>query len=198
MKRSIPIALALCAALATSSYAAAGPRMTYMMDRDSSVVAPDRVGRWDWGINIAAGFNDRSDDTAFYSTSIAYGVTPWIALGAEAGWQEASLSNTEDLGLVPVLADIIIRVPTVNATVVPYMVVGLGVMGAYVTDTNNNDSDNTSFGWKLGGGVDWFLNERWILNLELAYYGSSADLPRSSAGDSTSFWTLGGGLKYVF
>lgn len=203
MKRSIALVALFVFSLVSASYAA--PRRTTYSDTPATA-APDRVGRWDMGLFADFAFNSDSDSTGFYGGTVAYGVTPWIALGVSAGWQEAEVDtdSDQDLGLVPIMADIIVRFPNVHATVVPYGVLGLGVIGAYVTDengvgpTNNgDDSDDTAFGWKIGAGVDWFLNERWIMNFELAYYSADPDLTNTQVSD-IDFWTLGAGIKYLY
>lgn len=171
--------------------------------------APDRVGHFDIGVSAAGAFNSDSDNTGFYSMAISYGLTEWFAIGVEAGWQEASGDlDAEDLGIVPILADLTLRVPysavQIHEDLVPYLTVGLGYTAAYVTDengtgpTNNGDDvDDSGFGWKIGGGFDWFFHPNWALNFEVAYYDSSLDLPGSSIND-TDFVTVGGGLKYAF
>ena len=197
-KRFLGLTLAMFLALSVNAHAA--------MHADGAVLAPDRVGHVDWGIGIAGAFNDTADDTYFVSTSIAYGVTPYIALGVEAGWQESDgAASDETVGWVPILADIIVRVPTIHESLVPYGILGLGVGGVYVTDdngsgpTNNgDDSDDTGFAWKLGAGVDYFINPNWIFNFEFAYWDIDVDLPRTSVGDAVSFWTVGVALKYLF
>lgn len=204
MKRSLALVALLVLGFSTTSFAALS-RTTYSDRGTTSAIAPDRVGQWDMGLFAGYAFNSDSDDTGYFGANIAYGVTPWIALGMEAGWQESTLSSDEDndLGLVPILADIIVRLPNVHSTIVPYGVLGLGVIGAYVTDDNgvapNNDGQDvsdTSFGWKIGLGADWFMNENWILNFEWSYYSSSADLGRFDI--DPDFWTLGVGVKYVY
>lgn len=196
--------LALPALLFTTASYAAPQRTTYN-DRGFTAQAPDRVGQWDFGVFADFAFNGDSDDTGFFGASAAYGVTPWIALGLEAGWQESELSQDpdSDLGLVPIMADIIVRFPNTHQTIVPYGVLGLGVIGAYVADDNGvspsndgDDVDDISFGWKIGIGADWFVNDKWIVNFEWAYYNSDPDLQRFDA--DVDFWTLGAGLKYVY
>ena len=172
----------------------------------SSASAPDRVGHVDWGVGVSAAFNESSDTAPFYSTTLAYGVTPYIALGAEAGWQEADgEAADETVGIVPILADIIIRIPDVHESIVPYGILGLGIGGVYVEDdngtgplNNGDDSDDTGFAWKLGAGIDWFINTQWILNFEFAYWDVDVELPGTILDDQTSFWTLGVALKYLF
>ena len=197
-KRFLGLTLALLLGLSVNAHAA--------MHTGGGIMAPDRVGRVDWGVGIAAAFNDTADDAAFISTSIAYGVTPYVALGVEAGWQETDgAASDETVGWVPILFDIIVRVPTVHESLVPYGILGLGLAGVYVTDdngsgpTNNgDDSDDTGFAWKLGAGLDYFINSNWIFNFEFAYWGVDVDLPRTSVGSSADFWTLGVALKYLF
>lgn len=172
---------------------------------NSGAAASDRVGRFDAGVNIAGALNDGAKDSAFVSASVAYGVTPYLAIGVEGGWQEADgRASDETVGYVPILADIIVRVPNVHETIVPYGILGLGIAGVYVTDSdgsgNNNGSDSydTGFAWKLGAGFDWFLNRSWIFNGEFAFWDADVNLPVTSLGNNVSFWTIGVGLKYLF
>ena len=169
--------------------------------------APDRVGHAELGVLGGGAFNDSgADDAGFIQAAWDYGVTPYIALGVEGGWQEASGSfSSEDVGSVHIMGDIILRNPDWHDNLVPYGILGLGVIGQYVTDedggapTNNgNDVDDTGFGWKLGGGLDWFINPNWVLNFEVAWFSSSVDLPGSSVANGVDYWTVGGGIKFVF
>ncbi len=169
-------------------------------------LAPDRVGKWDLGIGIAASMNDKTDDSSFVYSQVSYGVTPYIGLGVEAGWQEADLNGTSDetIGAVPILFDIIIRVPTVHEAFVPYGILGLGVAGVYDTDengagnNNGDDTDDIGFAWKLGAGFDWFINSNWIFNFEFAYWSADVQLVRTAIDDGYDWWTAGVALKYVF
>ena len=166
----------------------------------SDVMAPDRVSKWDWGVGISGGINDEANDAVFLSTAFSYGVTPYIGLGVEAGWQEADSDNTAEdtIGVVPIMADIILRIPTVHDKLVPYGVLGLGGAGVYISRDNQDDVDDTAFAWKLGGGADWFISDNRILNFEFAYWNAGAELPGTSVDDDYNWWTLGVGLKYVF
>ncbi len=164
----------------------------------SEALAPDRVGKWDLGLGVAAGMNDSVDDAAFFYGQISYGVTPYIGLGVEAGWQEAEGVSNETIGVVPVMADIIIRIPTIHEAIVPYGILGLGGVGVYAELDNRNDVDDIAFAWKLGAGADYFINSNWIFNFEFAYWSTDVNLPATSVGDSFDWWTIGVSLKYLF
>ena len=166
----------------------------------SGTMAPDRVNKWDLGIGVAGGFNDEdADDAAFVYGQISYGVTPYVGVGIEAGWQEADSSvNNDSIGVVPVMADIILRLPTVHESLVPYGILGLGGAGVYVTRDDRDDVDDTAFAWKLGAGADYFINSNWIFNFEFAYWSADVNLPTTQIGDGFDWWTVGVSLKYVF
>lgn len=161
----------------------------------------DRTNRNDFGVQLAGGFSNEEIDDAFYvGASYSHGMNPWWALGIEAGWQESDFdtNNDNDLSMVTVFGDIIGRINPENSPVVPYGVLGLGVLHAY-TDTNSNDDDETAFAAKFGLGVDWFLDRNWILNVEGAYIATGADIRNGTANtENLDHWRFGGGLKYAF
>jgi outer membrane protein W len=186
--------------------------------------APDRTGRWDAGVNLAAAIPSDSDtDTALQvGGNLAYGVNEWFAVGFSGGWQQHDVdgttsgaivvSGTEVTG-VPLFLDLIARVPTGAETFQPYGVLGLGAVLWDIDDATarsgattlavETDVD-TEFSTKVGGGVDWFLNERWIINAEAAYVFSSPEARVTVLGTSVTddidldYWTVGGGIKYLF
>ena len=180
-----------------------------MLAAQSAYAAPDRVGKTDIGLSVAAAIPDADDsDTAAYvGGSFAYGVQSWLALGASIGWAEfeESASGIEiEERAVPIFADIIFRVPATEAQAQPYAVLGLGAI-VWDADINvaNVDTDiDTAFAAKLGAGLDWFMNENWILNLEASYVFSDteATVTNTSTGASisaegeTDFWMVGGAL----
>ena len=204
MKNSLlRISLVMVLGLTVHAFSAQAASQNMM---NKQVLAPDRVGRWDLGVGIAASMNDGADDSSFISVTTSYGVTPYVGIGIEGGWQEADGDAADEtVGYVPILADIIIRIPTVHEAVVPYGVLGLGIAGVYVADdngsgpnNNGDDSDDTGFAWKLGAGFDWFINNNWIFNCEFAYWDADVDLPRTTFGSDANFWTIGVALKYLF
>ncbi len=182
-----------------SAFIFAASSLAYAGHSKGTTMAPDRVGRYDWGVGIAGLTADEADTAAFISTAVSYGVTPYVGVGVEGGWAESDGSDSNDtIGVVPILVDLIIRIPTVHETIVPYGILGLGGAGVYVQRDNRDDVDDTSFAWKLGAGADWFINSNWLFNFEFAYWGVSADLPGTSITDDYDFWTVGVGLKYLF
>jgi opacity protein-like surface antigen len=165
----------------------------------------DRVGHLDLGIEGGGAFIGASglDDTGWIQANTSYGVTPWLGLGFETGWTEADNDFGGTTGIVEMMGDIIVR--WVNhpwdTRLVPYADLGLGMHWTYAEVDNQNDRDESSFAWKLGGGLDWWLNDNWILNFDVSYHDSSDKLPvnhLASNDESTSFTTLTGGLKFVF
>ncbi len=192
MKNRFILLLVLGVSLTSSAWAASSG--------SAQSLAPDRVGRWDLGIGIAAGMNDTADDAPFVYAQTSYGVTPYIGLGIEGGWEEADLddSGSSTVGVVPVMADIIVRIPTLHESLVPYGILGLGGAGVYIERDTNDDVDDTGFAWKLGAGADWFINSNWIFNFEFAYWNADVELPGTSVVDDFDWWTVGVSLKFVF
>jgi opacity protein-like surface antigen len=168
--------------------------------------APDRVNRLEIGVSGGGAFNESGlDDAGYAQANVAYGVHRNIAIGVEGGWQEGDTDalNEESIGIGLVLADIIVRCPDVHDALVPYFVVGLGGAGAYATNENGtgalqgDDSDDTAFAWKLGGGLDWFINPNWVINFEVGWVDLDVELQTASTQPSEML-TVTGGLKFVF
>ena len=194
----------------------------------AAYAAPDRTGKWDAGVSVAGALStdDEIDSTVQIGGNVAYGVTEWFAVGFEGGWQnhgsdDAAVAGTTiagpDITGVPLFGDLIFRVPTGQEQFTPYGIVGLGVV---VWDADDIDAVilgvpvhaetdiDTEFAAKLGGGLDWFLNDNWILNFEVAYVFTNPNATATATGGGISvtveddvdldYWTIGGGLKFVF
>ncbi len=178
----------------------------------AAYAAPDRTGKFDMGVNVSGAIpdDDSVDGTAYVGGSLAYGVTNWLALGAEAGWaqfDESDAGITLEETAVPIMGDIILRVP-MESQFQPYAIVGLGAI-VWNVDHNVPNLDvevDTAFAAKFGGGFDWFINDNWILNFEGSYVTSDADLTARNTvtgasvtvSGETDYWMVGGGLKYLF
>lgn len=190
--------------------------------------APDRVGKIDVGINVSGAIptDAEADGGVAVGGDMAYGVNKWFAVGFSAGWQGTKLKSVTDgvvtiagtdVNGVPIFGELILRLPIENQQFVPYGLVGLGTVIWSVDDTTATDGihtakvgvkANNAFAVKLGGGFDWFLNNNWILNFDAAYVFDRADVTGTvtSGGLSASatehqkldYWTIGGGVKYLF
>ncbi len=196
MIRKIGLFVALIAFMATSAYAA----------------VPDRTGKWDAGVNVSGAIPDEdgTDSAVYVGGTASYGFNNWFALGVSSGWaefDEEEAGITADDTAIPLFADLIFRIPMqAEQQFQPYGVIGLGVI-FWDIDTNipglEIDADD-AFAAKFGGGVDWFVNDNWIVNFEFSYVTSDTDSTATLNGASisadveTDFWMVGGGLKYLF
>lgn len=182
----------------------------------SAYAVPERTGHSDLGFNVSAAIpSDSSTDTAVYvGGTYAYGVNEWLALGVSSGWAQFDDSTTGELTEVPLLGEIILRVPVAEEQQIqPYGVLGLGIAffdfdeSATVRASNVEVEVDDAFAVKVGGGVDWFADEHWIVNLEVSYIFADTDVSARNTvtGASASIsnvdadnWFVGGGLKYRF
>ena len=185
--------------------------------------APDRAGETDAGFGVAARYAKDGDwhDTVYLSGSVTRGITPWLAVGVSGGWTDSGLDVNPGngagkfrgtrLAATPVFGDVILRTPAGDWPVIPYADLGLGMMishthGDGVLNNNNLEShSNDGFAMKFGGGVDWFVTDNWIYNVEIAYVLTSADVEFKNRGTQAvvdtadlDFWYIGGALKYRF
>lgn len=196
--------------------------MMFSLTAGFAYAVPDRTGKLDIGVNISAALPTDNDveDTYYIGGSWAYGIYEWLAIGFEAGWIDsdtnmdidASSITAGDITGVPVFGDFIFRLPMADQPINPYAVLGLG--GIFwsleeddaITNAGFEADVNSSFAMKFGGGVDWFVTPNWIIYFEGAYVWTNEDVTiRSSDGservtdeNSLDFWTVGGGIKYLF
>ncbi len=184
----------------------------FLLAAQCAFAASDRVGKTDIGFNASGAIpTDGNIDNAVYlGGSISEGVTDWIALGFEGGWAGFSESDSGidvDENAFPMFGDIIVRIPNQNDWK-PYGVVGLG---AIFWDVKSNVSNvdvkiDTGFAAKFGGGVDWFVNENWMVNFEASYVISNSNVSATNTttgasitvDSDTDYWMVGGGIKYLF
>ncbi len=181
---------------------------------------PDRTGKTDVGFHIGGLLPDSNhmDSNAYYEGSVAYGVKDWFAIGAEIGYEDAGTSfrigatdHNAKISRIPLFVDLIFRYTKNDFNYVPYGVVGLGMLYTDIHGTGTLNSANlkldvdNSFAAKFGLGVDWFINDHWILNFEASYIWAAADakiknLSSGNTVDSASmdYWTIGAGAKYLF
>ncbi len=184
----------------------------------SAFAAPDRVGKWDVGFDLAGAISTDSDlnSTVYVGANGSYGVNNWFAMGWSFGWQSFGEDSVLGISLpdvtsYPLFADFIFRLNNPNQKYVPYGVVGIGAIFWDVDDvtisgvTAQTDID-TSLGIKLGAGVDWFVNDNWMVNVDAHYVFTNADTDinlvgtgiRVSDTSDLDYWHIGAGVKYLF
>lgn len=190
----------------------------------SATAAPDRSGEWDAGIKIGGVLPSSTEgsNVAFIGGDIAYGINEWSAIGFSTGWTDAKLrvQNGRDVevnggkyGMLPLFADLILRAPTpVHYDYLsPYGVLGLGTIVTHRLTTqdlanyNLTSSIDSGLAFKLGLGLDWFMNSNWIFNMELSYIFSGVTVniinPSNNAtidSKDLDYLYLGVGLKYLY
>ena len=181
---------------------------------------PDRTEKTDIGFHIGGLLPDstRMDSGVYYGGSASYGVNDWFAVGVESGFEDArtnfQIGTTEHqahISHIPLFLDLIFRYTKTEYDYVPYGVLGLGMLFTDIhgtgtlRDANLKLNVDNSFAIKLGAGVDWFVNDKWILNFEASYVWADAnaqikDLSTGNTFDSINmdYWAIEGGLKYLF
>ncbi len=182
---------------------------------------PIRDQRWDAGFNMS-GYDARSNnigESLYFSGGVSYGMNEILGLGVSGGYSQVGFTANPPSGLVegpdltvtPVFGDIILRVPTGDKPFTPYAIFGFGAMISHATGTdtllnrNTNTRSDNAFASKVGGGLDWQANARWLYNFEIGMVFTGARLVvfNSSTGaqiesNDLDFWYIGGGVKYLF
>ena len=182
---------------------------------------PDRTGKTDVGFQVGGLLpsNGSLNDGVYYGGSVAYGVTDWFALGVETGYEDSqthfvvgSTTHNAKISRIPLFVDLIFKyTKTADYNYIPYGVIGLGGLftdihgiGTLTSANLKLDVDN-SIAVKFGLGVDWLINDHWMLNFEASYVWVDADakvinLSGGSTVDSANmdYWMIGGGAKYLF
>jgi opacity protein-like surface antigen len=104
-----------------------------------------------------------------------YSLNTWLLVGLMLEWERHGVSLEQpdvDLGhqdTVSVLPTIELR-PGRSGPLSPYVNMSFGVnVNSFGEDTTIRVSPSNTFAWRLGWGTDYQLNERFALNLELAY-----------------------------
>ena len=77
----------------------------------------------------------------------------------------------------------------------PYGLLGIGAMRAEAKAKGPGGSaktDDTDLAFRFGGGVDSYITENWLINLEVSYVRPTGDV------DDINYYSLGGGIQYRF
>lgn len=150
-----------------------------------SYVFPPNVGRDLSGLVIGgqAGYNWQYSNYVFglegsasYSGVSGTSVCPAAGFSCDAG--------------VNWLATIEARAGIALDTFLPYLTGGLAVGGLERTSSNGVNTltqNQTSFGWTIGGGVEFALNDQWTLGAEYAYVRLNERVFSDGSVGGTSF-----------
>ena len=185
--------------------------------------AQDMEGKFGIGarvayINYSNDGDFEFDETAMYGGNLTYFVQRYLSLELSVDYVETDL-DLEALGVsvdigeleqIPILLSLRAHLST-NPKVSPYLTIGVGY---YLNDFDMKDSipagydidPDDSFGYHLGGGIEYFFNEHFAFNFDLKYIWSNVDFDiKTPGGYSVSdkkvdvdAFTSGVGFKYYF
>ncbi len=175
-------------------------------------------GKWEVSLQSGGVFpkDDDIDSTLYIGGRAIQEFNKYLGVGVESGWMswEDSTNGVHygDIRAFPLLADVVLKypIPATENTVVPYAIAGVGVVfWDYDEDdilTRNGitvDSD-TTFAARLGGGIDYFVNDQWAVFVEGSYLFSEYEADIKAAGlviagtVDTDAAFVTGGIKYRF
>lgn len=209
LKRSLALSLVVLCQVSAAS--AASP---------AKHAAVPRMGEVEVGVNaaVAMATENDMDSTGYIGGTFAYNVTESVAVGLSGGWKESDMHvtvagaklNAGSLSAIPLIGEVIWRIPpppTQNWT--PYLIGGVGGViwsldhSTELSSRGLTDDLESAFAVKVGGGIEWRVDDRWYIYLEGAYYYTDAELKLVDsaggvAGESGNldFWNVGGGVKY--
>jgi outer membrane protein len=158
--------------------------------------AQDMEGRLGIGARVA--YTNYSDDfgsvldtdgeATMYGGNLTYFVQRYLSLELSVDYVETDLDlkvtgtsvDIGDLEQIPILLSLRAHLST-NPKVSPYFIIGAGY---YLNDFDMKSSIPTgyyldpddSFGWHLGGGIEYFFNEHFAFNFDLKYLWSNVDI----------------------
>lgn len=159
------------------------------------------------------------------SARLGYDLNKYFAAELESGWsvfdfktsdvlaEATGISDGGNLHVVPLLVNAVAKYPVEQF--VPYVTGGTGVFfvgfgeSSEVKDAEIDvDVGSAAYGFKLGGGLDYFLTENLALNLESGFWFivdpeftvlDAEDGSTLSSGEADmDTWYIGGGLKFKF
>ena len=189
--------------------------------------AQDMEGRLGIGARVAyVNFSDEDlyrfdvdpDETPMYGGNITYFVHSYLSIELSVDYLETDVDldakggcvDIGDLEQIPVLLSLRTHLPT-NPKVSPYLTVGIGYyfndfdMKSYVPAGYDVDPDD-SFGYHLGGGIEYFFNNHFAFNLDFKYIWNNVDVDLEEPGGysvndknlDVDFFSAGIGFKYYF
>ncbi len=165
------------------------------------------------GSNIDVDF----DDAAMYGGNLVYYIHRYFSFELSADYVKTdteikgsglSPTNIGELKQVPIILNGRFHFST-NQKISPYLSAGIGY---YLNDFDLSDSSagdeidpDNSFGFNLGGGIQFLLNEHFAIDFDLKYIWNKADFEAKAPGEPTEEVSIdldnfygGIGLKYYF
>lgn len=74
----------------------------------------------------------------------------------------------------------------------PYGLVGIGAMRVDRHYSGWSNSHDTDLAYRVGVGLDSYLTENWLVNVEVSNVNPTGDV------DGTTYYSLGGGIQFRF
>jgi len=161
-------------------------------------------------INATFGASDAFDlgDSPGVNARLGYRVASWFAVEAEYEWIESmdlSLAGAKIGQFKPntVTGNLKFIVPTWR--IQPYLLLGAGV-ALWEIDSSilGQNQSSTGFAGRAGLGIDSYLSEHWVLNLEATAVLNTNDIdPTKVSSDIASishiyYFSLSAGITYRF
>ena len=120
--------------------------------------------------------NTSTDVGSLVNFQAMYSLNSWFLVGMMLEWERHSMSSgNTDIGhqdTVSVLPTVELR-PVRLGPIIPYVNMSFGVnvnsFGESSSISGNTISPSNNFAWRLGGGADYMLNDKFALNGEMAY-----------------------------
>jgi len=180
--------------------------------------AQDMEGKFGIGASVAYIYYSDDDDfepdeDAMYGVNLTYFAHRYLSLELSVNYVETDVYLDDfdigELEQIPILLSLRTHLST-NPKVSPYLTVGIGY---YINDFDMDSSipagydldPDDSFGYHLGGGVEYFIIEHFALNLDFKFMWTNVDFDGTAGGvrirdekvDVDTF-TSGVGFKYYF
>jgi len=139
------------------------------------------------------------DDSLGFNLRLGYRLHPHIAIEAEG-------ERTTGFDVKQFKGDIETWTATLNSKffaltgqVQPYGLLGVGAMNAttdgfliFVNSNGRRSRNETDVVFRYGGGVDFYMTENWVVNIEGSYVDPRGDI------NPLNYIAVGGGLQYRF
>ena len=136
------------------------------------------------------------DDSAGVDFRIGYRFRPRWAAEFEMNWLEGFDSTRgPEIELDTYLFTLNVKAYAATRRVQPYVLLGMGLLHVNTEEFQsgpNLKSTENGFAARLGGGVDFYASDHFVVNVEATYVPATGDV------DGVNFGTLGLGFQHRF